>query len=103
MCSSDLSRKLAAEFSFFLAVPMMFGASVIKLIKFLKNGNTFSGEQIKLLIVGNLVGFVVAILAIKFFIEVLTKYGFKVFGWYRIVIGLIIIALVLSGHQLEII
>ncbi|HTO14259.1 MAG TPA: undecaprenyl-diphosphate phosphatase [Edaphocola sp.] len=101
--SQNLSRKLAAEFSFFLAVPMMFGASVIKLIKFLKNGNTFSGEQIKLLVVGNLVGFVVAILAIKFFIEVLTKYGFKVFGWYRIVIGLIIITVLLSGHQLEII
>ncbi|HRP90522.1 MAG TPA: undecaprenyl-diphosphate phosphatase [Edaphocola sp.] len=101
--TQKLNRKLAAEFSFFLAVPMMFGATMVKLLKFFKNGNTFSGEQIKLLVVGNLVGFIVAIIAIKFFIEILTKYGFKAFGWYRIVIGIIIIAVLLSGHRLEII
>lgn len=101
--SQNLSRKVAAEFSFFLAIPMMFGASLIKLLKFFKEGNTFSGEEIQLLVVGNIVGFVVAIIAIKFFIGILTKYGFKVFGWYRIVIGLIIIAVILSGHTLQII
>lgn len=101
--SQNLSRKIAAEFSFFLAIPMMFGASLIKLLKFFKEGNSFSGEQIQLLVVGNIVGFAVAILAIKFFIGVLTKYGFKVFGWYRIIIGLVIIAVSLSGHTLKII
>ncbi len=101
--TQGLTRKLAAEFSFFLAIPMMFGASLIKLLKFFKNGNTFSGEEIQLLIVGNLVGFVVAIIAIKSFIGILTKYGFKAFGWYRIVVGLVIIAVLASGHQLNII
>jgi undecaprenyl-diphosphatase len=101
--SQNLSRKVAAEFSFFLAIPMMFGASLIKLIKFFKEGNSFSGDEIQLLIIGNLVGFVVAILAIKFFIGVLTKYGFKFFGWYRIIIGIIIIVVLMSGHTLQII
>lgn len=101
--TQGLTRKLAAEFSFFLAIPMMFGASLIKLLKFFKNGNTFSGEEIQLLVVGNLVGFVVAIIAIKSFIGILTKYGFKAFGWYRIVVGLVIIAVLASGHQLNII
>lgn len=101
--TQGLTRKLAAEFSFFLAVPMMFGASLIKLLKFFKDGNTFSGEEIQLLVVGNLVGFVVAIIAIKSFIGILTKYGFKAFGWYRIVVGLVIIAVLASGHQLNII
>lgn len=101
--SQNLSRRVAAEFSFFLAIPMMFGASLIKLLKFFKEGNTFSSEEIQLLVVGNIVGFVVAIIAIKFFIGVLTKYGFKAFGWYRIIIGLIIIAVLLSGHTLQII
>lgn len=101
--SQRLTRKLAAEFSFFLAIPMMFGASLIKLIKFFKEGNTFTGEEINLLIVGNVVGFIVAIIAIKFFIGILAKYGFKAFGWYRIVVGLIIIGVIASGHQLQII
>ncbi len=101
--TQGLSRKLAAEFSFFLAIPMMFGASLIKLLKFFKDGNTFTGEEIRLLIVGNVVGFVVAIIAIKSFIGILTKYGFKAFGWYRIVVGLVIIAVLASGHELNII
>jgi len=101
--SQNLSRKVAAEFSFFLAIPMMFGASLIKLLKFFKEGNTFSSEEIQLLVVGNVVGFVVAIIAIKFFIGILTKYGFKAFGWYRIIVGLIIIAVLVSGHELQII
>lgn len=101
--TQGLTRKLAAEFSFFLAIPMMFGASLIKLLKFFKDGNTFTGEEIRLLVVGNVVGFVVAIIAIKFFIGILTKYGFKAFGWYRIVVGLVIIAVLATGHELNII
>jgi len=101
--TQQLTRKAAAEFSFFLAIPMMLGASVIKLIKFFKDGHTFTGEEINLLIIGNLVGFVVAIIAIRSFICVLTKYGFKFFGWYRIVLGLIIIGLLLGGYSLQII
>ncbi|MBL7704864.1 MAG: undecaprenyl-diphosphate phosphatase [Taibaiella sp.] len=101
--TQGLSRKLAAEFSFFLAIPMMFGASLIKLLKFFKDGNTFTGEEIRLLVVGNVVGFVVAIIAIKSFIGILTKYGFKAFGWYRILVGLVIIAVLATGHELNII
>lgn len=101
--TQGLTRKLAAEFSFFLAIPMMFGASLIKLLKFFKDGNTFTGEEIRLLVVGNVVGFIVAIIAIKSFIGILTKYGFKAFGWYRIVVGLVIIAVLATGHQLNII
>ncbi|MBL1408524.1 undecaprenyl-diphosphate phosphatase [Sphingobacterium faecale] len=98
-----LTRKAAAEFSFFLAIPMMLGASLVKLLKFFKEGHSFSGQEINLLIVGNVVGFIVAIIAIKTFIDILTKYGFKAFGWYRIIVGGIIIAMLLSGHSLQII
>lgn len=101
--TQKLTRKAAAEFSFFLAIPMMLGASVVKLIKFFKEGHSFTGEEINLLIVGNVIGFIVAIIAIKTFIDFLTKYGFKAFGWYRIVIGLIIIILLVSGHSLQMI
>jgi len=101
--TQKLTRKAAAEFSFFLALPMMFGASLVKLLKFFKEGHTLTGEEINLLIVGNIVGLVVAIIAIKSFISVLTKYGFKAFGWYRIVVGLVIIILLLSGHNLQVI
>lgn len=100
--TQNLSRKAAAEFSFFLAIPMMFGASMVKLIKFLKDGYTFTSEQINLLIIGNVVGFIVAIIAIKFFIGILTKYGFKVFGIYRIILGLIILIMLWSGTDLQI-
>ncbi|MGV3546779.1 MAG: undecaprenyl-diphosphate phosphatase [Pedobacter sp.] len=101
--TQSLTRKAAAEFSFFLAIPMMLGASVVKLYKFMKEGHTFSGEEINMLIIGNVVGFIVAIIAIKTFINILTKHGFKAFGWYRIVVGLIILVLLLSGHELSII
>ncbi len=101
--TQSLTRKAAAEFSFFLAIPMMLGASIVKLYKFLKEGHTFSSEEINMLIVGNIVGFVVAIVAIKTFINILTKYGFKAFGWYRIIVGLVIIVLIWSGHSLQII
>lgn len=102
--SQKLTRKAAAEFSFFLAVPTMFAATAKKMLDFYKEGgNTFSSEQIQLLAIGNVVAFIVAIIAIKSFIGFVTKYGFKVFGIYRIIVGGIIIALLLSGQQLAII
>lgn len=101
--SQKLTRKAAAEFSFFLAIPMMFGASLVKMLKFFKQGHTFTGTEINLLIVGNIVGFIVAIIAIKSFIGILTKYGFKVFGYYRIIVGLTIIILLASGIDLKIV
>jgi undecaprenyl-diphosphatase len=101
--SQKLTRKAAAEFSFFLAVPTMFAATAKKMYDFYKDhGASFSGEQVKLLAVGNVVAFIVALIAIKSFITFLTKYGFKVFGIYRIIVGLIIIALLMSGHPLSI-
>lgn len=101
--SQKLSRTAAAEFSFFLAVPTMFAATAKKLWDFHKEGHVFSGEEIKLLAVGNVIAFIVAMLAIKTFITFLEKRGFKLFGFYRIIVGGIIIAVYLSGHSLEVI
>jgi undecaprenyl-diphosphatase len=99
--SQKLSRTAAAEFSFFLAVPTMFAATAKKLYDFHKEGHVFTGEEIKLLAIGNIIAFVVAMLAIKTFITFLERRGFQVFGWYRIVIGAVIIGLILSGHPLQ--
>lgn len=101
--SQKLSRKAAAEFSFFLAVPTMFAATAKKLLDFYKEGHTISTEQIQILAFGNIVAFIIALLAIKSFIGFLNKNGFKVFGWYRIIVGGIIIIMLLSGHTLSII
>lgn len=101
--SQKLSRKAAAEFSFFLAVPTMFAATAKKLLDFYKEGHTISGEEIKLLAIGNVIAFVVALLAIRTFITFLEKKGFVLFGWYRIVVGAVIIGLYMTGHNLEII
>ncbi|MBS1740394.1 MAG: undecaprenyl-diphosphate phosphatase [Bacteroidetes bacterium] len=98
-----LTRKAAAEFSFFLAVPTMFAATAKKLLDFYKEGHTITPEEGKLLAIGNLVGFVVAIIAIKSFISFVTKHGFKAFGIYRIIVGAVILALLWSGHSLHII
>ena len=87
-----LSRKDSAEFSFFLAVPTMFAASAYKLL-----------NELQLLAVGNIVAFIVAMLAIKFFISYLQKYGFKIFGYYRIIVGLIILVLLATGYELKIV
>ena len=101
--SQKLTRKAAAEFSFFLAVPTMFAATAKKMYDFYKaDGATFTGEQVRLLAVGNIVAFIVAMIAIKTFISFLSRNGFKIFGIYRIVVGLIIIALLLSGRQLSV-
>ena len=101
--SQKLTRKTAAEFSFFLAVPTMFAATAYKMYKFIKESGMPTGDEIKLLAIGNVVAFIVALLAIKTFIGFLNKYGFKAFGWYRIVVGAAIIILYLSGHNLEVI
>jgi len=97
--SQKLTRKNAAEFSFFLAVPTMFAASALKLFE---NYKTITTDNITILIVGNLVSFIVAMIAIKTFISFLTKHGFKIFGYYRIIVGLILIILLLSGKSLTI-
>ncbi len=82
------SRELAAEFTFFLAIPVMFGASLLKLLKF---GLAFTGTQFAVLILGMLVAFGISILAIKFLMSYIKKHDFKVFGWYRIVLGIIVL------------
>jgi len=94
-----LSRGLAAEFSFFLAVPTMAAATGYKLLKFISDEGSISEEQVKLLGIGNLVAFIVAVLAIKFFITVLNKYGFKYFGIYRIIVGIVILVLATTGSH----
>jgi len=101
--SQKLSRKLAAEFSFFLAVPTMFAATAKKLYDFFKDGHTITDEEVKLLVVGNMVAFIVALIAIKSFIGFLNKHGFKIFGYYRIALGIILLALIMSGYKLEIV
>lgn len=99
--AQKLTRKEAAEFSFFLAVPTMFAATGYKMLKlFLDGGTEILVNNMSALLIGNAVAFVVALLAIKFFISFVTKYGFKAFGWYRIIVGGIIIVLLLSGHDL---
>ena len=82
------SRTVAAEYTFFLAIPTMFGASLLKLVKF---GLNFTGAEAMILIVGTLVSFVVSILAIKFLMGYIKKHDFKVFGWYRIVLGIVVL------------
>ena len=95
-----LTRRQAAEFSFFLAVPTMFGATLLKGYKLYKElGVAVFQENWQTLLVGNIVAFVVALLAIKFFIEFVTKYGFRVFGYYRIVLSVgVAIALLLGAN-----
>lgn len=83
-----VSREVAAEFTFFLAIPVMFGASLLKLVKF---GLAFTGFQVTILLVGMAVAFVVSILAIKFLVGYIKKNDFKVFGWYRIILGFILL------------
>ena len=92
-----LTRSAAAEFSFFLAVPTMLAATGYKLYKHIKEHGSFSSEEIKLLSIGNVVAFVVALLAIKFFISFLKKHGFKVWGVYRIIVGIALLVLIYSG------
>ena len=100
-----LSRTNAAEFSFFLAVPTMAAASGYKLLKIIlePNGISLLKDNLTTLLIGNIVAFIVAMIAIKTFITFLQKHGFKVFGWYRIVVGLILITLLLMGVDLKVV
>ena len=99
--TQGLTRKRAAEFSFFLAVPTMAGATLLDLLDLLKGDTTWAtSHNITMLVLGCAVAFVVALLAMKWFVSFLTKYGFKAFGIYRIIIGSIIIILLLTGHSL---
>ena len=101
--SQKLSRTTAAEFSFFLAVPTMLGATAKKCYDYYKDGLVLSHNQINLLIIGNIVAFVVALIAIKSFIGFLTKHGFKMFGYYRIVAGIVLLAIHFFIHPLTVI
>jgi undecaprenyl-diphosphatase len=102
--TQKITRKAAAEFSFFLAVPTMFAATAKKLYDFTKVPTDVEAliDNINLLLIGNVVAFVVAMVAIKFFIRFLTKYGFKMFGYYRIVVGAFILILLALGYDLKI-
>ena len=117
--TQGINRKAAAEFSFFLAVPTMLAASSYKLVKDLlklelsdiimfdlvKIRNSFdviTGDDLKLLLIGNVVAFIVAMIAIRFFINFLTKYGFKMFGYYRIALGIVLLALLAMGVDLRV-
>lgn len=97
--TQKLNRKTAAEFSFFLAVPTMLAASGYKL---LENYKSINADNINLLLFGNVVAFIVAMIAIKSFISFLTKHGFKLFGWYRIIVGVAILASYFLGVDLSI-
>ena len=102
--AQKLTRKAAAEFSFFLAVPTMFAATLFKMLKIFMDpqGMQILKDNMGTLIIGNVVAFIVAMLAIKFFISFVTKYGFKAFGWYRIIVGGVILAMLMTGHNLTI-
>ncbi len=86
-----MSRTSAAEFSFFLSVPAMVGGSGIKVLQYFNDGNTFSNEEIMILIVGMLTAFIISILAIKFLLSYIRKHDFKIFGYYRIILGIAVI------------
>ena len=101
--AQKLSRKHAAEFSFFLAVPTMFAATCYKILQlFLKEGVEVLVANMYTLIIGNVVAFIVSLLAIKFFINYITKYGFKAFGYYRVIVGALILGMLYFGYSLEI-
>ncbi|MEE1032340.1 MAG: undecaprenyl-diphosphate phosphatase [Ruminococcus sp.] len=89
-----VSRVAAAEFTFFLAVPVMFGLSAIKLLKF---GFSFTGAELMVLVLGMVVAFVVSVLVIKFLMGYIKKHDFKAFGWYRIVLGTLVLFMQISG------
>lgn len=101
--AQKMTRKAAAEFSFFLAVPTMLGATVYKVYKLIKVGGIeLVTDNITTLVVGNVVAFIVALLAIKFFINYVSKHGFKAFGWYRIIVGTAILVMLACGVNLQI-
>lgn len=92
--SLKLTRAVAAEFSFFLAVPTMLAATVYSLYKYTKENGSFTTEQINLLAMGNIIAFIIALIAIKFFITLLKRFGFKMWGFYRIIVSIILFILI---------
>lgn len=99
--AQNLTRRRAAKFSFFLAVPTMAGATLLDLLDLMKEDTAWATtHNITMLILGCVIAFIVALLAMRWFVDYLTKYGFKAFGIYRIVVGSIIIILLLTGHSL---
>ncbi|MCD9584018.1 undecaprenyl-diphosphate phosphatase [Tenacibaculum maritimum] len=100
--TQKINRKTAAEFSFFLAVPTMLGATAKKTYDYYKAGFMISSEQINYLIIGNIVAFIVALIAIKSFIDYLSKKGFKLFGYYRIVLGFTLLIIHFFIYKLSI-
>jgi len=100
--TQKINRKTAAEFSFFLAVPTMFGATAKKLFDYYKAGFELSNEQINFLIIGNVIAFIVALIAIKSFINYLSEKGFKIFGYYRIVLGISLLVIHFFIYKLSI-
>ncbi|MBQ8226415.1 MAG: undecaprenyl-diphosphate phosphatase [Bacteroidaceae bacterium] len=103
--SQKLTRKAAAEFSFFLAVPTMFGATCLETYKLIAHGDgniLMEGNNLTMLLLGCVVAFIVAVLAIKFFIDYVSRYGFVAFGWYRIIVGGILILMSFCGYELAI-
>ena len=101
--TQGLNKRAAAEFSFFLAVPTMFGATIKDLYDFYKEGLSLDKNQLILLSIGNIVAFIVAAIAIRSFLSYLTKNGFKIFGYYRIFVGLTILVLYAMGFTLSMI
>jgi undecaprenyl-diphosphatase len=101
--SQKLTRSAAAEFSFFLAVPTMFGATLKKCYDYYKDGFVLTHDQINFLIIGNVVAFIVALIAIKTFIGFISKNGFKVFGYYRIIAGITLLVIHFFVHSLTIV
>ena len=100
--ANGLTRRRAAEFSFFLAVPTMAGATLLDLLDLLKeDGFWATAHNLTMLAVGCIVSFVVALLAMKWFVNFLAKYGFRWFGWYRIIVGVVILVMLLSGMSLN--
>ena len=86
-----VARGAAAEFTFFLAVPVMFGASLLKVIKYIAAGVAMTGSELVILVIGTLVAFIVSVFVIKFLMSYIKKHDFKVFGWYRIVLGILVL------------
>lgn len=93
-----VSRTVAAEFTFILAIPVMFGASLLKIVKFIHSGTPVSGQEMGILGVGTIVAFVVSVIVIRFLMGYIRKHDFKVFGWYRIILGIVVILYFLLLH-----
>lgn len=96
-----VSRTTAAEFTFFLAIPTMFGASLLKIVKFFLDGNTLGGGELATLFIGMAVAFAVSLVVIKFLMNFVKKHDFKVFGWYRIVLGIIVLFFFILDFALD--